>query len=183
VHEALIGGWFRLRLWIEHDRSFRTLQERLRASLRQWEASGRDEGALLRGVPLTEAEGWLQSRSVELSLVEQVFIEGSLELRDRERKERERRRQRTIFGLSGGLVVVSILAVGAFWQWQQAEKRRTNAELNSLNERSQALFNSDNQVDALIASLTAGIKLKRTIWQKPIPEFRLWLNCSRQFTG
>jgi WD40 repeat protein/energy-coupling factor transporter ATP-binding protein EcfA2 len=164
VHEALIGGWERLRLWIELDRNFRTWQERLRASLRQWEASGRDEGALLRGAPLAEAESWLKLRPVELSPAERVFIQLSLELRDRERKERERRWQRTIFGLAGGLGVVSILAVGAFWQWQQAEKRRTNAELNSLSERSQVLFNSDNRVDALIASLIAGIKLKRTIW-------------------
>jgi hypothetical protein len=74
VHEALIGGWERLRLWIEVDRSFRIWQERLRASLRQWEASRRDEGALLRGAPLAEAEGWLQSRLVELSPSERVFI-------------------------------------------------------------------------------------------------------------
>jgi hypothetical protein len=65
VHEALIGGWERLNHWIEVDRSFRTWQERLRASRRQWEASGKDVGALLRGAPLAEAEGWLQSRSVE----------------------------------------------------------------------------------------------------------------------
>jgi WD40 repeat protein len=164
VHEALIGGWFRLRLWIEHDRAFRTWQERLRASLRQWEASGKDEGALLRGVPLAEAEGWLQSRPVELSPTERVFIQLSLELRDRERKERERRRQRTIIGLVGSLVVVSILAIGAFRQWQQAEIGRTNAELNSLSERSQALFNAGNRSEALIESLKAGLLLK---WSTP----------------
>jgi WD40 repeat protein len=165
VHEALIGGWERLRLWIEVDRSFRTWQERLRASLRQWEASGRDEGALLRGVPLAEAEGWLKLRPVELSPVERVFIQLSLELRDRERKVQERRRQRTIFGLVGSLGVVSILAVGAFWQWQQAEKRRTNAELNSLRERSQALFNLGNRSGALIESLKAGLVLKWSTWE------------------
>jgi WD40 repeat protein/energy-coupling factor transporter ATP-binding protein EcfA2 len=179
VHEALIGGWERLRQWIEVDRSFRTWQERLRASLRQWEASGRDEGALLRGVPLAEAEGWLQSRPVELSPNEHVFIRLSWELRDRERKEQERRRQRTIIGLTGGLAVVSILAVGAFWQWQQAntawqqantawqraEIGRTNAELNSLSERSQALFNSGNRSEALIESIKAGLVLKWSTYE------------------
>ena len=172
VHEALIGGWERLRQWIEVDRSFRTWQERLRASLRQWEASGEDEGALLRGVPLAEAEGWLQSRPVELSPNERVFIQLSLELRDRERKEQERRRQRTIIGLTGGLAVVSILAVGAFWlwqqaltQWQRAEIGRTNAELNSLSERSQALFNSGNRSEALIESIKAGLVLKWSTWE------------------
>jgi WD40 repeat protein len=164
VHEALIGGWERLRLWLELDRSFRTWQERLRASLRQWETSDRDEGALLRGAPLAEAEGWLQSRPVEVSPAERVFIQLSLELRDRERKEQERRRQRIVMGLVGGLGVVSILAVGAFWQWQRAQIRRINAELSNLSTSSEALFNSDNQLDALIASLTAGGQLKRTTW-------------------
>jgi WD40 repeat protein len=165
VHEALIGGWERLRLWIEVDRSFRIWQERLRASLRQWEASRRDEGALLRGVPLAEAEGWLQSRPVELSPDERVFIQLSLELRDRECKQRERRRQRTILGLASGLGVVSILAVGAFWQWEQAEIGRTNAELSDLSTRSQALFNAGNQSDALIESLKAGLLLKWPNWE------------------
>ncbi|MBD1929925.1 PD40 domain-containing protein [Trichocoleus sp. FACHB-90] len=172
VHEALIRGWKHLSQWIELDRAFRTWQERLRASLRQWEASGKDEGALLRGVPLAEAEGWLVSRAVELSPTERVFIQISLELRDRERKEQERRRQRTIMGLVGGLGVVSILAVGAFWQWQQAntermraEIGRTNAELNSLSERSQALFNAGNRSEALIESLRAGLLLKWSTWE------------------
>jgi len=165
VHEALIGGWFRLRSWIDVDRSFRTWQERLRASLRQWEASGRDEGAFLRGVPLAEAESWLQSRPVELSPTERVFIQLSLALRDRERKQQERIRQRTIIGLTGGLAVVSILAVGAFRQWQRAEIGRTNAELNSLSERSQALFNEGNRSEALIESLKAGLLLKWSTWE------------------
>ncbi|MBD1935642.1 MULTISPECIES: CHAT domain-containing protein [Cyanophyceae] len=167
VHEALIAGWERLRSWIDVDRSFRTWQERLRASLRQWEASGKDEGALLRGVPLAEAESWLVSRAVELSPTERVFIQLSLALRDRERKQQERRRQRTIMGLVCSLAVVSILAVGAFWQWEQAnteriraEIGRSNAEINSLSERSQALFNSGNHSEALIESLKAGLVLK-----------------------
>jgi WD40 repeat protein/KaiC/GvpD/RAD55 family RecA-like ATPase len=165
VHEALIWGWERLRLWIDVDRSFRIWQERLRASMRQWEASSRDEGALLRGVPLAEAEGWLQSRPVELSPTERVFIQLSLALRDRERKQQERIRQRTIIGLTGGLAVVSILAVGAFRQWQRAEIGRTNAELNSLSERSQALFNEGNRSEALIESLKAGLLLKWSTWE------------------
>jgi WD40 repeat protein/energy-coupling factor transporter ATP-binding protein EcfA2 len=161
VHEALIGGWERLNLWIELDRNFRTWQERLRASLRQWEASGKDEGALLRGVPLAEAEGWLVSRAVELSPAERVFIQISLELRDRERKEQLRLRQRTIFGLAGSLVVVSILAGGTFWQWQQAEIGRTNAELINRSATSEALFISNQEFEALSESIRAGRQLKR----------------------
>ena len=44
VHEALIRGWGQLQGWMEADRAFRTWQERMRAALRQWQDSGRDEG-------------------------------------------------------------------------------------------------------------------------------------------
>ena len=91
VHEALIREWQRLREWMEGDRTFRTWQERLRLAMRQWESSGNDEGALLRGTILAEAEDWLQQRLEELSLSERKFIEKSLELREREKAEKEAR--------------------------------------------------------------------------------------------
>jgi KaiC/GvpD/RAD55 family RecA-like ATPase len=49
VHEALIREWERLRQWTNEDREFRQWQERLPSAMRQWEVSGRDNGALLRG--------------------------------------------------------------------------------------------------------------------------------------
>jgi hypothetical protein len=89
VHEALIGGWGRLQEWIHANRRFRTWQERLRVSLRQWEENQRVDGALLQRVPLAEAEGWLQERGGELSNGEREFIRLSLELRGREQAEKE----------------------------------------------------------------------------------------------
>jgi DNA-binding SARP family transcriptional activator len=41
AHEALIQSWPQLRVWIENDREFRTWQGRLRASMHQWQVSGR----------------------------------------------------------------------------------------------------------------------------------------------
>ena len=55
VHEALMGGWGRLRAWMDADREFRSCQERLRAALHQWEATAKPDDALLRGVLLAEA--------------------------------------------------------------------------------------------------------------------------------
>jgi|GEM_PF-2306454 len=89
VHEALIRGWERLRQWMEDDRSFRTWQERLRAIRGQWETTGKDEGALLRGVSLAEAEGWLREREEELSPAERDFIEASIASRNQEEAERQ----------------------------------------------------------------------------------------------
>jgi hypothetical protein len=62
VHEALIQKWGRFQEWMDSDRSFRSWQERLRSNLRQWLESEGDEGALLAGVPLGVAEGWLAER-------------------------------------------------------------------------------------------------------------------------
>jgi WD40 repeat protein len=139
VHEALIGGWERLRLWIELDRSFRTWQERLRASLRQWQTTSRDEGALLRGAPLAEAEGWLLSRPVELNSAERSFIEQS-------RSVRSRQRQRLVFGLSLGLVGALSLAGMAGLQWQRAEYQRQGTLGSQLAFQAESLRNQQDKL-------------------------------------
>jgi WD40 repeat protein len=92
VHEALIRGWGRLRQWMAEDRAFRVWQERLRAVLNQWQTSDQDEGALLRGVPLAEAENWLAEREADLSRAERGFVETSLAAR-RQREAAERAQQ------------------------------------------------------------------------------------------
>lgn len=96
VHEALIQGWDRLRNWMEVDRAFRAWQERMRGGLRQWETSDHDPGALLRGVPLAEAESRLNEDGDRLIPGERAFIWASLEARDARRTAEERRRQREL---------------------------------------------------------------------------------------
>jgi serine/threonine protein kinase/KaiC/GvpD/RAD55 family RecA-like ATPase len=96
VHEALFRSWSRLREWMRANRNFRSWQERLRSALRQWESSGRDEGALLRGALLVGAEGWLAEREAEIGEAERGFIRASIALRERENAEREALRQREL---------------------------------------------------------------------------------------
>lgn len=78
VHEALIRQWGRLRRWMSAERAFRTWQERFRGALRQWEASGWDDGALLRGGPLAEATDQMAGRPGSGSTAERQFLEASL---------------------------------------------------------------------------------------------------------
>jgi WD40 repeat protein/class 3 adenylate cyclase len=96
VHEALIQKWGRFHEWMDSDRSFRAWQERLRGSLRQWQESEQDEGALLGGAPLLVAENWLSERSSELSESEQEFILSGVALREHKEAEREAQRQREL---------------------------------------------------------------------------------------
>ncbi len=151
VHEALVANWKRLRSWIEADRAFRTWQERLRGAQRQWQESGRDEGALLRGAPLAEAERWLAERETDLSQPELDYLQASLDLRRRRRAEQERSRQRVVLGLSVGLVVTLLLAVFAAWQWRSAQQSQARAEAERDQTRAALSRSLASQAQLLVA--------------------------------
>lgn len=90
VHEAMIHAWDRLREWMRLDREFRAWQERLRNSMRQWQEAKEDEGALLRGLPLSEANDWRIKSKDLLNLLELQYIQKSLEF-DEGEKEKNRK--------------------------------------------------------------------------------------------
>ncbi len=92
VHEALIRNWGRLREWMRAHRAFRTWQERLRATVRQWEASSRNDGVLLRGAPLAEAEEWLERRADAVVRREREFV-----LASRGQQEQEQKRWQQLY--------------------------------------------------------------------------------------
>ncbi len=84
VHEALISNWQRLRKWIESDYQFLMWQEHLKTARYQWEQKKYDEGALLHGALLIEAEYWLEQRENDISQEEQKFIAACVQSRNSE---------------------------------------------------------------------------------------------------
>jgi WD40 repeat protein len=135
IHEALIQRWGRLRDWMESDRDFRIWQERLRAAIRQWVTSGHDEGALLRGAPLAEAEAWLAARKNDLSRDEQAFIRRSMALRqeqeEAQRQTNQQLRRRSV--LATTVAIIAIIAMGvAVYFGLQANRDRLLAEARAL---------------------------------------------------
>ena len=96
VHEALISSWGRLQAWLNEDRAFRIWHERLRAALDQWEASNRDEEALLRGVLLVEAEERLKTHPADISPPEHEFLQASLSWRNQRMLEKEAQLEREL---------------------------------------------------------------------------------------
>jgi energy-coupling factor transporter ATP-binding protein EcfA2 len=78
VHEILIRRWQRLRDWMNAERLFREWQERLRDDLSQWEEVNQDDGGLLRGLVLVEAEKWLEKTGYKLQKDEREFIYQSI---------------------------------------------------------------------------------------------------------
>ncbi|NET16336.1 MAG: AAA family ATPase, partial [Okeania sp. SIO1H6] len=184
IHEALIREWGMLRGWMAVSREFRVWQEKLKGRLAEWEDKDKDDGALLRGLLLVEAEKWHEERLSELSQEERVFIQLSLELRDRERKQRQRGRQLTVLGLTVGLVLVSGAGPLLELQRQLAEISEKNADMRAKIATLETPFNQsietqldaiklgkelkklqdDGQLRADIPFKTAGILQKMTEW-------------------
>jgi WD40 repeat protein len=160
VHEALINNWKRLKQWMQVGGEFRRWQEHLRTAMRQWESSEHDDSDLLRGKHLSDAEDWQQKRAEELSNSELVFIQSSLELRDRQIKTEKRRQQRTISGLTIGLILAASLTGIA---WLQTRKALIS-ELQAIATSSKALFISHQKLDALVKAIEARQKWQRLGW-------------------
>jgi WD40 repeat protein/DNA-binding SARP family transcriptional activator len=162
VHEALIQRWERLKAWMDADRAFRTWQEILRAGIHQWQTANRDEGGLLRGIPLDQAESWLAERSLELSELEKNFIQTSVVQREQRQRERHRqqqeelekarvlamteRRSRRFLGALAGLLALAVLATTLLSIF--ANQQRTQAlqaySLSVAANAEQALANLDS---------------------------------------
>lgn len=96
-HEALIRHWERLKGWVDADRRFLAWQQRLRASIEQYEESKRGSDLLLRGLPLTEALDWLKKKPDDLSSRERQFVIAS---------KRQKHLRRWSFAIAASLVLV-----------------------------------------------------------------------------
>ena len=95
AHEALFRSWSRLRAWLDEDREQLLWQQRMRASVDEWQRAGRDSGALLRGGRLSEARRWLD---LATGLPDDIrtYVEASREQEAAERAQTDRRRRRTL---------------------------------------------------------------------------------------
>lgn len=74
AHEALIARWPRLHTWLDEAADFRAWQEQLRQHLAQWNATGQDQGGLLRGAPLAAALEWAAAHHDDLAASERDYI-------------------------------------------------------------------------------------------------------------
>ena len=165
IHEALIREWDRLRDWVDADRAFRVWQEQIRVVIHQWEDSGRDKAALLRGVSLSKAENWLIERSKDLSVVEREFIQASLHAqRERQeaetiRLERERSLERRSRNFLRILVIVLLLAtsvsIGFALVARNQARQATEAASLSLAANARQVLNDKDVTSALVLALAA----------------------------
>ncbi|UCC63666.1 MAG: AAA family ATPase, partial [Anaerolineae bacterium] len=91
AHEALVRNWPRLVDWLDEERVEMRRRLRLTAAAEQWDALGRDAGALLRGASLEEALGY-----EDLNELEVAFVQSSQEAAEEARRREEEARQREL---------------------------------------------------------------------------------------
>ncbi len=126
----------------------------------QWESNGNNADDLLRGKQLRDAEDWQLKRPKELSNQERLFIQLSLEHRQRQINQEKRRQQRTISGLAVGLVLAMGLTGVAWLERQKA----LMSEVKAIAMLSEALFTSNKRLEALKAAVWAKQRLPTLAW-------------------
>jgi WD40 repeat protein/class 3 adenylate cyclase len=166
AHEALIRHWPTLREWLDEDREGGLLHRRLTHSAHEWEALGRDAGALLRGARLATTGDWATAHDSELNQLEREFLTASRQASERE-AERQRRANRRLRGLLIGAAILLILALlaGALALVQRSRARSSQraAEAQALRsdaERLGTLAMSEPNLDRSFLLAVAGVQLQ-----------------------
>jgi WD40 repeat protein/DNA-binding SARP family transcriptional activator len=137
AHEALAREWPRLRGWLDDDIEGQRIRHHLSAAADAWEALGRPDSELYRGVRLARATEWSAGPGAALTEGEQQFLEASTHLAEAEQQsiaERARaqarliRRLRISLGGAAVLLVVALAAGGtAVVQSNRADRKATEA--------------------------------------------------------
>jgi len=102
AHQALLQHWPRLRSWLAEDRTFVQWRDQAEYQRERWEATGRDDGGLLRGTALAATADWLPRRELDVPAPLREYVG-----RSRARQRRETRRWRTV------TAVFAVLALAA----------------------------------------------------------------------
>lgn len=93
IHDVLLREWQQLHRWIEEDRSFLSWRQEFERRVQLWIETDladpllRDEGRLLRGLDLDEAERWMAERILDFDLTQQDFITISRKSVERQHRE------------------------------------------------------------------------------------------------
>lgn len=146
AHEALIRHWETLVAWLNEERA--TVRSRLRLAevAKQWDATGRDSGALLGGAALAEA-----LKLEDLNPLELEFV------------ERSRRRHRLLKSLAWAVPAAAALSLVVFmgallFVYVRGKNRAEQAENIASSRRLAALssvYKSDRIDESLLLSLQA----------------------------
>lgn len=151
AHEALLREWPRLRSWIEDNRDQLRIQRNLGSAAQEWVRLEGDEGALYRGVRLSEALDWMAAGAPALTDLERDFIAASEGRLRRDRRTRRRGIMVAFLGLVAVIVAISVFAVMSLSRSREATRQRNVAASRELAARSAGLLAIDPGLSRLVA--------------------------------
>jgi hypothetical protein len=109
AHEALLRKWPSLKSWLDAEREFLIGKQQLEKDLCDWEQAAETDktGAMLAGLKLNRARGWLVEYPTQLTDEERAFIRVSIENAQAEERRKEKTRRRAIVNESRALTALS----------------------------------------------------------------------------
>ena len=158
AHEALARAWPRLRAWLDDDVEGQRMWRHLAVAAASWEAMGRPDSELYRGVRLDRAVEWRGQAGPDLNTAEREFLDASRRAADVQRRDARRRRRTLTAVLAVAAAVAAILGSVAAFQADRATSERdralaaeAEAQVGALVNRSLALRSTDRAAAALLA--------------------------------
>jgi len=153
AHESLIRHWKLFRRWLKKNREALIRKQTIEDAAQAWRENRKrgEEAYLLQGTRLAAAEDYLQrfADTVPLSSLAQKFVQKSI-------KHRESSRRNLIITVTA--VILGLCAL-ASWALIEGEDARIRADSAS----SESVFASDRKLEALVASIRAGKRLKNPL--------------------
>jgi WD40 repeat protein len=134
AHEALLRKWPLLRGWLDGEREFLIGKDQLEQDLLDWERAAVEDktDALLTGLKLTRARGWMVEKPLQLAEGERKFIQASIAHQDAETARTERQRRRIQQASVAAALVLAVCFAGAVGEWWLAKSREATAESREL---------------------------------------------------
>jgi hypothetical protein len=124
AHEALLRKWPLLRSWLDTAREFLIGKQQLEQDLRDWEQAAETDksGALLSGLKLNRARGWLAERAQQLTAQERAYIQASIQSAEAEELRKARLRRNITRGSIAAALVLAVAAAYAGYEGLKARR-------------------------------------------------------------
>lgn len=167
AHEALVRAWPRLRGWLAEDVEGQRIRRHLTESADAWDALGRPDSELYRGVRLAQALDWHDREAASVTATEADFLAaaGESEAASLHRAEheavRQRRNNRRLLVAVAGVAVMAIAAstfgIAAAGQARRADAAADIARAQELAASAVGALRDDPSLAALLAVASAQV--------------------------